>query len=98
MTFLIEESIDLPGQKLTASAYRKKQVLKWTFFNCRQDFVMSMKNQRFIQSLCETCENEKLKLSALKFSGVVITNLTETLDEMLCLKSNSWWSPECADY
>ncbi|KAK3800006.1 hypothetical protein RRG08_035605 [Elysia crispata] len=71
------------------------RVSKRTFFRCRPGFVMSMKNQKFIQCLCETCENARLKLNALKVSGALITNLTEALYEALCAKSNGWWKPEC---
>lgn len=66
-----------------------------TFFRCKPRHIMSMKCQKYVQCLCECCENARLKLIALKTCGIKMENVREALAVTLCDTSGGWWRPEC---
>ena len=57
---------------------------KRLFFACRPRHIMTMKSLKFVQCLCDVCQNAKYLLDSLKSIGCKFSSVSDALDATLC--------------
>ena len=69
---------------------------KRLFFACRPRHIMTMKSLKFVQCLCDVCQNAKFLLDSLKSIGCKIPSISAALNSTLCtVLPTSLWQTQC---